>query len=146
MSFGALVGKGALRENSANLWNIPALGHQLPSVSGPRNLSCTNLRLFAERVQARRKCWRTRENTDVWQIGMSTAMIRRFSKISVFSGFGRAAARRTTPKLPRAISVVPNGGGGIFGVLNRGPNSGSWARGGEAHRAEAAARNQGRSK
>jgi len=72
---------------------VPTLRHPPPSVSGPRNLRCTNLRLFAERLQARRKCNKTPGKHQFFEKSAdrrTIALMRRsadFSGNRVFAGF-----------------------------------------------------------
>ena len=61
-------------------FEVPALKHSSPAVSGPRNSSCTNLGLFAERSHALRKSSKTPEKHLFFQNPIHSASIRRFFK------------------------------------------------------------------
>ena len=93
-------------------FEVQALKHSSPAVSGPRNSTCTDLRLFAERSHALRKCSKPTEKQLFFQNPIHVSESGDFSRIDVISGFGSVfcglASAWQTATFPSAAARPPN--------------------------------------
>lgn len=82
----------------------PALGHHLPSFSGPRYLNRNKSVLFAEYLQARRKCRKTPEKCQFFEKSRNRHVdVPNFQKLVDQQGFATCSARSQTIGLPPQI-------------------------------------------